>query len=491
MKKDVNEIDKVEEKTPIGKTRMIIRPSRILIENPENLVKYDKLVRAVSVFDKLYFVFKFSLMEYITNNLVSIPRYIKKSDLKDILNDDTEIVMEPHIYDKHTIGVDYKWRSNIVMREGLQQRSLNSLHQNDNSVLNLRTGTGKTTISLKYAADKQVKTLVIVDREIVMKQWMSRIKKYTMLDDDEILYIERAKGIKDVLSDKLDTDKPVVFLMMHRTISNMISKNPARYVKLMSKLKVGLKIIDEAHKEMHSIFRIDSLVDIKHNLYLTATVGRSDYMEEYMLKKLLPANRVVQYDGDVPNYTTFLLDSFNSEPTTEIIKRVEEMSVHGFDINSWCDHIYNTAWDKLYDKISELVVGVRKKTKGKILILLNQLKLIDRMGEYLSKDPLFKDEVIDRYHSKHKGSMSANVLISTGRMFADAIDLDGLEVIINTSPFSSKVSSIQIGGRLRDMDGLTVVYIDLVDKGFNKTLKQRSTRVREFKRIAKKIIKIS
>jgi len=474
------------------KSKVIIHPNRIEIQNYDMFENTDSLVKLTSVFDHIYHNLKNTLMVYEDNNTVIIPRYFSKNKLAPVIEKcDIEYNND---FMPHVVGIDYKWKHNIKPRDDEQWRITNFLRKAkyNNNVLNLHTGAGKTFLSLYYAKYLGVKSVIIVDSQKLVDQWLRDIKTYTNLKYDQCVYIKQKKGVQKVIDD--DQTNVVLYILQHATIRNVMKKDRNIAIKLFNKMGVGLKIIDEAHTNYINTFKIDSLVDIKYNLYLTATISRSDYIEAYMLKNVLPRSTFIDKENTINKNIVFYLGVYNTYPDEYIDKKISDGKKYGFDLNGWSNYIYSDInnWETYLTTIEKMLKMIIKKTNRKIAIAIPRINMINDTLEYLKSLEVFKHKTFTCLHSKckHMDITGSDIIIGTNKILGKGMDIENLGAMLNMGPYTSDPNiANQISGRLRPLpNGELSYYIEMVDIGFSKSLKQRKARLKGFKDKAVKII---
>jgi superfamily II DNA or RNA helicase len=134
-----------------------------------------------------------------------------------------------------------------------------------------KTGVGKTFTSCVGAALYKKKTLIICHRAELLKQWRATlIEKIGMADSD----IHTLTTEDFLAAEELELDLADVYLLSHQTFRfalKAVGGYFERIAKAIENLGMGLKIIDEAHLEFHNIILIDMSMNIKRDLYLTAS----------------------------------------------------------------------------------------------------------------------------------------------------------------------------------------------------------------------------
>ena len=130
-------------------------------------------------------------------------------------------------------------------------------------LLNLYTGAGKTVIALHIISLLKVKTMIIVHKSILLKQWADRIAEF--IPGARIGYLQ---GKRADLDDKYD----IVIAMLQSLSIKSYDDKTSKLLKTF-----GLLIVDECHHIGAEVFcRSLSKVAPNYNLGLSATLDRKD-----------------------------------------------------------------------------------------------------------------------------------------------------------------------------------------------------------------------
>ncbi|WCS68279.1 hypothetical protein Goe21_01690 [Bacillus phage vB_BsuM-Goe21] len=470
-----------------------IQPTRILVENYK-AGESDKLEKSLSVWDKTIFQYTFSafLIDEDTNQLLIPGGYdytkLKKCFPRDkIVNE--RLNVDP--YNKVTFSLKYP------PRDSIQQDAIKFLLQTNDSqkFLCLPTGKGKTYCSINYVFKSKKLPMVFVDQENLMEQWKKSILNFTSVKEEEIFLISGRNSIDKLMKmKKKELKKYKWFIAIHKTIGNYIDDNPDNIDKLMKHLGIGVKLYDEAHVEYKNIFYIDSLTNTE-SVYITATPSRSDPIENKVYQNIF--NDVPMYkvkEDEIVNYHNIIIVKFNSKPSID--DQAKMKSKYGFDTNRWCKYILdNIKYEEFMNHITKNIIErVNKNFDKKTVLLFHTMAGNDVIINDLKET--YPNIEIGRYNSSIKDKdkrlkeLEKDIIVTTDVSFGKAIDVKGLEILINTVPFGSKVLTEQLLGRLREIEGKEVWYIDLVDIGFDSCKKQLKQRQNIYNKKAKRIYEL-
>ena len=337
-------------------------------------------------------------------------------------------------------------------------------------------------------------------RDSLRNQWMNSLYNMCGMSDREVYEITISNELYDIAHNRHDLDYDV-YLMTHATLRAGLKRiGDMNIAKNIGKnLKIGLKIIDEAHLEFRNIILIDSIFNVKRNLYLTATDGRSNKDENSIFKHAF--SNAEYYKPSA------LLD--NGLPS----KWVE---YHSIEINSYCKpYIYkfrvaggrgmNPAtygkWVIQYDKAKTHLKCCRdilkeiyeRDDKAKVLVFMPLIELCVEAAYFftmeLSYDEAFQFDLniktINSRNSKHENELNkrADVIVTTIGSCGTGTDISGITDIISCSPFVSSITAEQVFGRIRYC-GKVCHYYDIYDVSVQMDRFWHKSRSRKIKQLA-------
>lgn len=468
-----------------------VYPTKIEILN-YTMEDCPKLEKALSVWDKVLFKVVYTAYVYDEENkILTIPGGFNLDYLLKILENyelDTSNVDNLEDYRKISFSLKYPTKNS------LQNRAINFLmKQSNQKFLSLETGGGKTYCAIHYIFKCKKLPITFVDQENIALQWNDRIKYFTSISDDEIYTISGQKSIEKLLamSDK-ELSKIKWFIAIHRTLANyLLSEGPSKLEEFFKKIKIGVRLYDEAHVEYKNIFNMDRCYNCI-SVYITATPYRSSHNEDKVYQNMFSKNRVPRFIGKGDNYHNVIIYKYNTKPSLE--DEAYMKSKYGFDANRWTDYIVKNHFELFSNCLTEVLDLIYKKNKHKTVVLIKSIELCNliykEFKEYLEEKGL----TVGVYHSKIKNKekeKEKDVIFTTEKSFGKAIDISGLSICINTVPCSSEGTVLQIIGRIREIPDKEVFFIDMYDEGFSMQCKQASKRLSIYRNKAKNIYKLA
>ena len=179
-----------------------------------------------------------------------------------------------------------------------------------NGIVKARPGLGKTVLSVYLACQLKMKTLIIVDNQNLMKQWIKAFLEFTNLTEEHIGIIQQKHfGI----------DRPIIIAMAQTLVSKV--KDIKNSFKTIDAGKIGLVMYDEVHATSSaSVFsKISLLFRTRNILGLSATPFHIQVAEILMKNTigeiiyetkqydLTPEYRLIYYKSDIDNKKVYVL----------------------------------------------------------------------------------------------------------------------------------------------------------------------------------------
>lgn len=350
---------------------------------------------------------------------------------------------------------------------------------NDSQIfLVLMTGQGKTYCAGYGAGVLGMKTLVIMHRDNLRVQWVKSLHDLNGYGSKEVYELTSSEELEAIARGTLSLDYDI-YLMTHATFRAACNRiQDCNIIRNITRnLHIGFKIIDEAHLEFRDTLLMDFLFNVKRNLYLTATDGRSSKDENAIFKHVF-------------SNTTFYRKQTTSSKHPD--KWVEYITV---DINTHCKpNIYRYRvnggrgmsaitygkWVIQYDKkqthfkvCKDILKEIySKEPSAKVILFMPLIDLCTDCACFLNLE-LNNDEsfeysldikTVNSHNSKAQNEYNkqADVIVTTIQSLGTGSDIKGITDIINCSPIVSKIVVKQVLGRIRYI-AKPCHYYDIVD----------------------------
>ena len=401
------------------------------------LIRYPELEENIDLFllhenENHYFLPRFFYKNYPSNHIRVLdppysPAEIKVNFTKDLRETQKKIVQK--------ILIEYDKTNSI------------------NGVIKAPPGTGKTCMGIYLSTKIKLKTLIIVDKDPLFKQWIKEILHFTDLPEDNIGQIKQKKFPKN--------NEPIIISTVQTLLSKFKQNSKDFYYKL-KELGIGLVIFDEVHNTSSSekYAKVSTILSTNNILGLSATPyktgGQKILMENTIGStivdnfdyNLIPELHFISYESKLSNYKIMLAK------TKDFIMRKA---------------IYNKILVKseTYLDLFPKFIKEDLKNKHKTIIICwteNQVKAIsNKLNEH--------GITCTEYYGKARTfSTDDQTLVATYQFAGTGFDFKNLSSLIYACPLSGRISLIQTAGRiLRSCQDKTSPLIRfLVDETFPK-----------------------
>lgn len=317
-------------------------------------------------------------------------------------------------------------------------------------------GSGKTNMAIYIACQLKLKTLVIVHKEFLARQFRDRIISFTNI-----------KEIGKIQRNTINIDPPFVIAMVQSLCRRNYDDKIFR--------EFGLIIIDEVHhmgaRDFSSVYK---KIGAKYMLGISAETERTDKMYKIINWYMGP---ILHYGDQKPNDMVIVKKILYS---TSNIRRSKII------INKYTDEpdrstmITNLVYIK---KRNRLIVSIIEKLydDGKNILFLTgrliQVKLIYKM---LNKNEYMKNNIgiyIGSIPEKELlKSSTKQIILGTYEMAQEGLDIENLNVVILGTPKSAIKQSV---GRIlrKEIYEEHPIVIDIVD--FNNKIFTNQYKTRE------------
>lgn len=459
--------------------------------SPYEIGEYPEMERKLSIYDKLYFSFNTAYHYDEATKTMIIPRGISISSLEKHFDVCANIIRTSDSCDRSI------FKLKMPPRNEKQTEAINFLLGKENYedirrysrlLLELDTGVGKTYCTIATICYMKVKAGIILNSNDLIEQWHEKILEYTNVSEKEIFKVAGISSIKKILDGK--TDRHKIYLISHRTIGTYGKEYGWDKVsELFKAMNIGLKIFDEAHKELLNTINIDMFTNTRRTVYLTATAERTDYSENKLYSNIYgPVPSLSFKRNKQEAYVNSVVLKYDSNPN--LFDRNKMVSRMGMNGNLYMKYqVFGGGREKFYRCIHTILNTIKTKDYGKIAILVLRIDAANDMYRFIENNHpefkgdigLFTSEIKDK---KEKAEQkNKRIIITTSKSFGTGIDLKDLRYLIMAEPYSSKVTIKQVIGRLRDIGG-ELYYFEIVDNGI-------PNRVKQFNSIKKDLLKLS
>ena len=346
----------------------------------------------------------------------------------------------------------------VVPRDGEQEKAWRALALNDNGILNLGCGKGKTKLALKKIAQKATPTLVIVPDGGIMSQWQESIFGGGSKDLSPGLRFDGELGI--IAGGQFRWACPITLALVTtlwmRIEEGAIPEEVFRYF--------GLIVYDEVHQIGAPKFSLTASPFYGDRIGLTATVRREDGLDP-----------IYRYHLGEPFYTDLsqdLIPRIYFQQTPVMMDHTPAKRGGGMTNISLLRTMIGRNLDgNIYRYWS---IKAALDAGRKILCLSHskdQLKLFHAMfpGSALIIAETDKTERMDILRN-------SRICFAIAKLGSQGIDDDALDTLFWLTPFRSKISLQQSMGRIqRQLEGKKTPVMTVFEDTFVPPLKRLCT----------------
>ncbi len=431
----LNKIEKLEQKLQEETKSYIELESDIVINSRFLSTSLLKELKDLAVFPNP----QIKILENLRKPIYNTPRYITSYDeelnilklprglMRSVIglfkkyNLDTTFIDKRFIKDEKFLNLKYKVREE-------QQESIDAILKKDFCLCVAPPGFGKTFIGSKIIESRGVNTLVIVNKNMLLDQWIDRFIDYFEYKKDDIGYLGKSKN---KLNNKLDV----------ATMQSL--KNNIDIIKHYS-----FVIVDECHHIPALTFeKIIKSFRGKYILGLSATPNRKDGMEPLIYQQLGSIAYEVKSKKKVTNKLKIVETNFIS------------------DVDNFSDLLSELINDDIRNNL--ILEQIKLYKDRKILLLTDRIEHIENF-ELLLKYNNIEYVAIHGSLSKQlqKENMdlvgSSSLVLATTSYFGEGIDFPHLNTIIFATPISYYGRLVQYLGRI-GRGGDNCIAIDILD----------------------------
>lgn len=279
---------------------------------------------------------------------------------------------------------------------------------------------------------------------------------------------------RDIARDIYDAPNKKVCVVTISSIENALREDWEGLMNVVAKAGFGIKVVDEAHLHLKGILKFDAICNIRHNWYLSATLGRSDVLEDNILNRALSdAERFVgdeRYEEYQKQYIHVYFQDIYYYPSTKLCNQCFKYGSKGLIKATYYRMLMEYKMGIPFIKNILYMMKVAKKTttyESKVLVLIPLLDIIDKVIEAMDHDSFFSQysySAIDGSMSlaTRRQAMESDFILATSLSVGTGVDISNLGAVVNFDQFSSPIIIQQTEGRLRDR-GKETWYFDITD----------------------------
>lgn len=322
--------------------------------------------------------------------------------------------------------------------------------------------THNTFIALDSISKLGLKPLIVVPTTLLKNQWLENL-------------IELGIEKNDIATDIRDATQCKFCISTISVIENMLRDDWEGLLKAIDDANFGIKITDEAHLHLKGVLKLDAITNIKHNWYLSATLGRSDISEDNVLNRALSdADRFVgnsTYIEYQQQYVNVYFQNIYYYPSAKLCNDYLKYGTKGLIRATYYNMLMAYKDGTVF--VNNILFMIKRAKQlasyGKVLVLVPILSTIDAVIKAMGDDHYFDKYKCTYVNGKmplleKRESLDGDIILATTQSVGTGTDIKDLSIVINFDQYASPIITEQIFGRLRNrFDKKETYYIDICD----------------------------
>ncbi|MEM5558031.1 DEAD/DEAH box helicase family protein [Aliarcobacter cryaerophilus] len=322
-----------------------------------------------------------------------------------------------------------------------QEDAIKEILKYDSSICVAPPGFGKTLIGAKIFEQRAVKTLIIVNKNMLLDQWISRFVDYFGYKKSDIGFLGKSQN-------RLNGNIDIATMQSLNNIPELVEN----YTQV---------IVDECHHIPALTFeQIVKNFKGKYILGLSATPNRKDELDPILYQQL----GSISYEYKKPKTHTNRLLVIKTEFTSSADN-------YAAIINELVSN---------EDRNRQIVKTIKENINRKILLLSDRIEHLNLLENILKEENI---DFVSVHGSQNKKEQVENMqkvktsslILATSSFFGEGIDFPHLNTIIFATPISFYGRLIQYLGRIGrgNQECLAIDFLDSKNAMLNSTYKKR------------------
>ena len=347
-------------------------------------------------------------------------------------------------------------------------------------IIEAKVGRGKSYMGSAISAYFKSKTMIIVPLSKLLNQWKETFINFTDIDEDDILIVKGSKICNQILEGK-HINKKVFIFMVDTIYSFNKTYGDIKTMDMLSATRCYTKIIDEIHLDLKAVSMIEALSNFRMNYYMSASVGRTEQKENFIFKTLF--THIPRFGSNFETkdeeHLHIMVKKYYWTPNNKQIKRMVNnktgLNTKAYETELRLSH--EEQRENFETQLKIILEWTKKNLKkgNKIIVFGQSIEFLYYLQTIIEK--VYPDRSAVYYGTMNKNdketALLSDIIIATTSSLGTGADIKGLQFGINCSTYSSWISVKQISGRLRKLpDGTPSVYIEMVNFGYVKTVRQ-------------------
>ena len=348
--------------------------------------------------------------------------------------------------------------------------------------INLQTGRGKTFVGIELISQAHCKALIMCYSSAVLSQWAESFTSHTDIDPKRIIYIRGYGTLDKILEGKIKVEDYDIFLMTPSLCLSYAKRYSWEQLgEVVSAMHIGVKIYDEAHRNISTMVMLDANTNIDKTYYLSADFNQSNLEKAQKYFSMFWDVPIINPENEVEidlNYVVVTCVDYNSHP--EDRDQVAVVTKRGF--NNFNYMRYQFEKGVIFQVIDTVVEQTLPFLNGfRVLILTSLIEHIPLIVNHLKS--LYGNQYkIGGYHgemekeNKQNTIDHAQIIVATYSSFSVGVDVKGIQFVLSLDQIDP-ITDNQSAGRARPIEGRKAFYFLCSDFGFERCIKSRKKRI--------------
>lgn len=403
--------------------------------------------------------------------------------------------IEDGISNYKLIPIDNKLKPNMDFRDDLQRDYNDYLLTNKDTFLcTMQTGKGKTGSTIISLMKRQTisRFLLLIPPKFHLI-WEDAFKKFTDISSENILIVSGRDALYNLVNIKPNISVVIISPpTLREYFKDYFSgvKMPIKPSDIMKYVGSEYIILDEAHNDFNNLYINVLALNPKKVIMLTATYesSKDDRKVTKFKDMIIPeADRMPKQELDKYVNVVFCQFRFDNIQTLKYTNPVMKWYSHAILEANIVKT--STRYRNYFDMI---IYFVNKYHDGKnrILFLFSTKDMVRNFYMYLKKNNIYGKKKLAMFieGDKDKSNLRADVIISTDKSCGTGVDIEDVQVTMNTISTESEYFGVQSSGRNRKMDKTEQYYLTLWATNIEAHSRYKKSNSKLFAERAKEVI---
>lgn len=345
--------------------------------------------------------------------------------------------------------------------------------------------THNTYTSVAATCFLQARAIVVMPYSVLLEQWRNSFLEFTSLTKDEVLIVKGSNQCLKILNGKYEDVKVFIFLI--DTLSSFQSRyGDTALMDLLIATKAYLKIVDEVHRDIKAVSMLEGLSNFHMNYYMSATPDRANQKEKVIFRNCF--KNVPRFGSGFKTkeekHTNIIVKGYKFVPTAVQQKRMVHPRTKWLNSKAYEKELLHAPKEQSEDFFNAFG-SMLKWSKG-LLKKDNKILIMSETVNGTAITQAFAETFFPGETSRHYGALTdkekteakkARIICATLSSLGTGADIAGVQHVYNITTYANDITAGQTAGRARKLkDGTPVFYIELVNFGYMKTLRQYEKR---------------